>query len=466
VDVEAGATPFIAYAGAVYSGGDIASVSYSILPRSGSVTRALGATFSANYLQSNNYFVPGATAVIIPVFGLYSGATNQVTITYSFTDGTKSSQTTSIKTATYTDPCASVAQRTYLGLRSSTASLTFDYFLLKDYCSVNSPAIIDTDGTIRWVGDGNDTAQDTAFFNNAFYFSDGKTGIKRIDITNGKVTQVADYASIGVTATNQHNADPGRDGLLVEVNTTSQLEATILEINPANGAVLKTWDMGAIISAAMTAGGDNPASFVLGTSAYWFHNNASVYNPADNTLVVSSRENFVIAVDYDAPSSGQRKIHWILGDPNKAWHGFPSLAKLALTPANASTLPPIGQHAVSIDHQGNVLVFDDGLGSLTYTASNNGQNLFSPICGSVYDVNGNYLVDFTTANAAAVTAAQAGQTPGAIVGTLETGSGTASVLVGVGGSNAIEFVSALQTPTPCSGGWNALPFASNVFTFK
>jgi hypothetical protein len=506
VDVEQGATPFIIYAGAFYYSGTIASVGYTIQPISGSVTRPLTTTYSASYLTSHNYFFRGANAVIIPIFGLYAGTSNTINVTYTFTDGTKATYPITFKTPAYTDPCPQVAARTFFGIRPNTASLTYDYFELKDYCSTNSSAILDTDGNIRWVGDGNDTAQDTEFLDNAFFYSNNATGINRMDITNGAVTQLADFASIGVTATNQHNIDPGRNGnLLVEVNTSSELEATILEVNPTTGAVLNTWDMGAIISAAMSAGGETAAtisSFVQGTAADWFHNNATTYNPADNTLVVSSRENFVIAVDYDAPSSGQRKIHWILGDTTKAWYNTPkqSLKAYTLT-LGANTVPPIGQHAVSIDHQGNVLLFDDGLGGLTftpggqtrsysaarsyqintstmtateiftYTAQSGGQNLYSPICGSVYDVGGNYLVDFTTNNFQAAATAAANPTStaatnNAVVGNLlASNNTTAVVLVGVGNSSTIEFVSAIQSPGPCAPGWNALPFASNTFTF-
>jgi hypothetical protein len=497
VDVEQGPTAFIGYAGAFYSGGTLASVSYSIVPKSGSVTRPFGATYSANYLNTHNYFVPGANAVVIPMFGLYAGYLNTINITYTFTDGTTNTQTTTLNAESYTDPCSSINTRTFFQNRASTSSLTYDYYLLKDFCGAAAPAILDTDGNIRWVGQESSGVSDPAFFNNQLFFSNGATGINVINLTNAQVSELADYASIGVTTTNQHNADPGRNGLLFEVNTTSETEAAAIEINPSTGAVLQSWDFGAIISAAMTAGGDNPSSFVLGTSADWVHNNALAYNPADNTLIVSSRENFVMAVDYDPPASGQRKIHWILGDTTKFWHSFPSLAKLSLTLANSSTLPPIGQHGVSIDHQGNVLLFDDGLGSLTfsppgvtrsysaarsyqistsamtatetfaYTASSGGVNLFSPICGSVYDVAGNYLVDFATTNVtAAVADAQAGDNPNTTVTALETGSGTSVILVGVGPGSGIQFVQAIPSPSPCTPGWNALPFPSNTFTFN
>jgi hypothetical protein len=521
VDVEQGATPFLAFAGAFYSGGAISSVSFSIQPLSGSVTRPLGATYSANYLNAHNYFIPGANAVIIPIFGLYAGTTNTIRLTYTFTDGTTNTQTTTLKTPTYTEPCAAVANRSSYNARPNTASLTYDYFLLKDYCSTNSPAILDTDNNMRWVGTAGFGSQDTGYFNNAFYATNG-TKVARIDITNGSVTQLLDLATavtaVTVTGTH-HQIDPGKTGLIVDVNTTAETEATAVEFNPTTGAIINTWDFGAIISAAMSAGGDSSTTignFIQSPSsanADWFHNNAVAYNPADNTLIVSSRENFVMAIDYDAPTNGsQRKIHWILGDTSKAWYNTPaqSLKKYTLA-LGSNTLPPVGQHAVSIDHLGNVLLFDDGLGSITgsnvpagitrnysaarsyqltptptattvpttatevlnYTASA-GQNLFSPICGSVYDVAGNYLVDFATTNqaAAAATPASSASTVAGNNAIIDnyllapSNNQTSVIIVGVGSASSIQFISAIGSAAgPCTPGWNALPFSTNVFTF-
>jgi arylsulfate sulfotransferase len=82
------------------------------------------------------------------------------------------------------------------------------------------------------------------------------------------------------------------------------------------------------------------------------------YNRADDSLIVSSREDFLICLDYATGA-----IKWILGDPEKAWYQFPSLRQYALNVAPGS-LPPIGQHAVSITFDQDVLVFDNGLNSL------------------------------------------------------------------------------------------------------
>ena len=71
----------------------------------------------------------------------------------------------------------------------------------------------------------------------------------------------------------------------------------------------------------------------------WFHNNSAIYDPSDDSIIVSSRENFVIKLDH---KTGQ--IIWIFGDPTKYWYTFPSLRAKALTLAPGG-LYPIGQHA-------------------------------------------------------------------------------------------------------------------------
>ena len=52
-----------------------------------------------------------------------------------------------------------------------------------------------------------------------------------------------------------------------------------MEFDPVTGKVLHTWSLANIISAAMTAGGDDPTQFVKATPDDWFHNNATTYRP-------------------------------------------------------------------------------------------------------------------------------------------------------------------------------------------
>ena len=122
----------------------------------------------------------------------------------------------------------------------------------------------------------------------------------------------------------------------------------------ASGRVVKQWNLAQIIRAAMIAGGDDPNQFVYSTPTDWCHLNGVTYNRADDSLTFSSRENFLICIDYETNG-----IRWILGDPTKKWYQFPSLRNFALALPPGS-LPPIGQHAPSIAFDQNLLLFDNG----------------------------------------------------------------------------------------------------------
>ena len=415
----------------------LTSVQFVIAPKQDSFTRPLSATYSAAYMIARGYWDGSSPHLSIPVFGLYAGVANSVSLSFSFSDGTSTQQAVQITTGAYTDSCNALNSPISLTQsRTSTADLSFDYMLLKKYCSNDSPTIMDTDGEVRWVATDKVSALSSIVFNGAIYKSDGHTGVDEVQ-WDGTYRKLADYAKTNnVTSTNHHNFDLGKSGIVMDVNTTTETEAVDIEID-ASGNVLNTWDLGAIISAAMVAGGDDPSKFTAPVGTDWFHNNATTYNPADNTLIVSSRENFVIAVDYDPPADGsQRKIHWIFGDNTKHWHQFQSLRKFALHPVNGTgTSPPIGQHGISLNSQGDLMLFDDGFASVyqqppgrqrNYSAPrafslnlartarsaqstfsyNQQQSIYAAVCGSAYEdlsAPGNFLFDYPTAQNRTVT---------------------------------------------------------------
>src|SRR5207248_2581898 len=335
-------------------------------------------------------------------------------------------------------------------------TLSYDFILLKSYAQPNTPIIIDSDAEIRWVGTAGVASTASILFDNAFYVTSG-TALLRTEFDGGATT-VANYSGIGVTGFH-HNIDPGREGMILEVDTAQYTESVNLEVDAA-GKVLRTWNLAQIISAAMAAGGDNPSTFVYPAPTDWFHNNACAYRKSDDSLIVSSRENFVIAIDYDSGN-----IKWILGDPTKHWYQFPSLRHFALTLA-PGTLPPIGQHAVSMPGD-QLLLFDDGLGSVfqqppgvtrTYSAPRKYQidlgaftatetwhyyanpSVYSPICSSVYeDAPDNYLIDYTVAGPFRTTI------PGDYTG-----------IVGLDALGNVAFSYQYQEQAVCGTAWNAI----------
>ena len=415
IQVSDGPTPFIRFVRTSVS--DVAGFEFAqflILPKTGSATRPIRVRYARSYLEARGYFDPQTGKVTVPVFGLYAGRLNRVVINLGFSGRFHRIQRLPISITTPAYDGGTYSNPTVIQPRLPGTTLSYDFILLKNYADPITPIIIDSDAEIRWVGTAGVGAQNSILFDNAFYVT-SETSLLRTEF-DGVTTPVADYSGIGVTGFH-HNIDPGREGMILDVDTVDQTESVNLEVDAA-GNVLRTWNLAEIISAAMIAGGDDPRQFVHPEPIDWFHNNACAYRRSDNSLILSSRENFVIAIDYDSGN-----IKWILGDPTKHWYEFPSLRQFSLTLA-PNTLPPIGQHAVSMPGD-QLLLFDDGAGSnyqqppgetRTYSAPRKYQidlgafqatetwhyypdpSVYSPFCSSVYeDAPDNYLIDYTLA---------------------------------------------------------------------
>ena len=421
ISETAGPTPFISQLSLLASQTSvIKSIQFTITPKEGSVTRPLSGTYSNEYLTQRGYLNSETGDIFLPVWGLYSNFSNTVTLTYGFTDGSSKQATTTITTTAFDDPCG-YENPTVLQARTDSTSLSYDFILIKDACSDFSPAIIDTDSNLRWVGNAVVSSWPATFFDNAIYLA-GNGALLRIDL-DGTITTLKTVGDYGITFIH-HNIDLGKTGIILDVDTADQLESVNMEVD-VDGNVIKTWDLAQIISAAMIAGGDDPSQFVYPSPTDWFHNNAVAYNRADDSLIVSSRENFLICIDYQTGT-----IKWILGDTTKKWYTFPSLAKYALSLSSGS-LPPIGQHAPAVTFDQGLLVFDNGqnsgfleppgiqrtysaprkyqidLASMTATEVWNypqAETVFSPFCGSAYeDAPFNYLVDYALVGGADAT---------------------------------------------------------------
>jgi arylsulfate sulfotransferase len=437
----------------------VTGVEFTIASKPGTVSKPVNVSYSIGALEQRGYLSANQTDLEVPVFGLYAGYANQVAVQFQFQDGSVQTLPISVTTANYVDPTGVYANPTIVKQRAAGSALGFDFFYVKS--ALGSPVIVDTDAQIRWVVPGIYDAMSSAYQDGEFVIGDPTTPmVYRLQL-DGTVTQspVAETTYLDF----HHNIDPGNRGLLAEFDAQSgavkNIEATVAEITDV-GAVLNSWNLAQIISTYMQSQGDDASAFVrLGVD--WFHSNAATYDASDNSLIVSSRENFVIKLDYSTSN-----IIWILGDPTKYWYTFPSLRAKALTLA-AGGLYPIGQHAVSITSDGSLMLFNDGLGSINepegapagqnraysavsaytidaaaMTAQNTwnfdyGQSIYSSVCSSAYEAasSQSILVDYAVAD-----------------------NGTEARLVGLDPSQNVVFDFQYSTGS-CDSSWNAVPFA-------
>jgi len=436
------------------------SIAFGVTPRIGTVSATVGATYSLNYLKAHDYVDVARQSVTVPVYGLYDGFANTVSLKLTGPKKFTQSLSTKITTASWNaDGGPQYRDRQVVVARKANIKLGYSFFMLKAWSAGAHPVVMDTDGYVRWVGTAGNGQQGSAFVGNNFYLGDGNK-LQRMGL-DGNVTTLNNLSALGL-GTYHHNIDPGRDGLLLELNSPNNVESDIVEVN-LQGKVLQRFNLATTIADAMRARGDDPSGFVkIDTNTDWFHNNAATYWKAKNQLVVSGREDFVMGIDYDT-----HVLRWILGDPTKLWHQYPSLAAYALTVPDGGHYP-IGQHAVSITSDGQLMLFDNGYQSMAHTPAGASRDVSqprrykldlanrtatetwafahnpainSPICSSIYQSGSSYLIDYASENWGNVR------------------------LVGIDSKDNIAF-EYLLAGANWDRGWNALPIHIEALSYK
>ena len=413
-----GATPFVATLH--YSLQEFAhldSVHYTIAGRPGSHSRPVSVTYDRAWLGRRAAWDDSLKRIAFPVFGLYANHQNALTLTTRFRDGSTNVAQVAVTTGAYSGP-ASIYAAPQVRTARGAASPGVEFMLIKN--GVTAPVILDSDGQVRWAS-GPGLSFSSLFGDDAFYVGDGSAPVlHRIDVDTSLRSSRLDDPKF---TRFHHELARGKTGFLAELDAevggVLLLESIVAEID-ISGRVLKEWDLGQIFRAAMRAGGDDPDNFVR-DGIDWFHMNSAIYDAHDNSLLVSSRENFVVKLDYDTGA-----IRWLLGDTSKHWYvNYPSLRALALRVTEGKT--PIGQHTLSVTPNRELLLFNNGLASLNQPAGTPaGQNrgystpsryaiddkartgrevwtwdanreLLSDICSSAYEAApGQYLVAYSS----------------------------------------------------------------------
>ena len=453
-----GVTPFIELVrlgGSNLSG--VTSVRYTVAPRPDATSQAVDVTYSRAALARRGYVPQTDGTFAFPVFGLYAGATNSVAVRLEFEDRSVKLLPLSVTSAAYVDPTGIYGQPAVLVKRNPSSRLGYSYFVIKS--DLGTPVVLDTDGQIRWAATGLQTAGAMSFTQGGFIVGDQTSPlVSRLEL-DGHLTTAP--MSDPTFTEFHHNIDPGKSGSLAEFNVDDNgvvnLETTLAEITSA-GSTLRKWDFAALIGNYMRAHGDDPSQFVR-PGVDWFHMNASHYDARDDSLIVSSRENFVIKVDYETGD-----IRWILGDPTKYWYTFASLRAKALD-LQGDGLYPEGQHSVSVTPDGLLMLFNDGLGSLNQPAGT------SPGESRTYSAVSAYSIDEAQMTAREVwdfdynksiysdicSSAYQTRDLSTLITYAAADNRTNARLVGLDPQHGVAFDFQFASPIACYTAWNAMP---------
>src|SRR5262249_35230206 len=145
------------------------------------------------------------TGITLPVFALYAGSANQATIELELADGSTQVVHAQITTEPREDDKGVYDHPTFLQRRQPGSALGFAFFALKP--GKTSVVVVDTDGEVRWLGNGAPSFS-TILTDNGFVAGSQTSGkFQRMEL-DGTVSdaQVSDSAVLDFS----HNIDPGK----------------------------------------------------------------------------------------------------------------------------------------------------------------------------------------------------------------------------------------------------------------
>ena len=210
-EVFDGPTPFIRFVQTKVD--DIAEFNFAqflIFPKPGSATRPIKVRYARSYLEARGYFDSQTGKLTIPIFGLYAGRANRVTINLRFTNRFHPIKRLRMLITTPAYDGGTYSHPTVVQPRLPSTTLSYDFILLKNLADPTTPIIIDSDAEVRWVGTAGVGVTSCMMFDNAFYLASG-TQLLRTEF-DGRTYVMADYGNMGVVNF-LHNIDPGGDGM-------------------------------------------------------------------------------------------------------------------------------------------------------------------------------------------------------------------------------------------------------------
>ena len=278
----------------------------------------------------------------LPIYGLYAGRENKVTIKC----GDEEKELT-IKTDELPDDFILPTS-----VKKNESKLSNDLYFYTPSSS-GYTAAYDVNGDVRWYLtesaiweinrlDNGRLLVSTERLAEVPYYS---TGLYKMDML-GKI-----YTEYSLPGGYHHDYYEMENGNLLVAsddfnNDSGTVEDYVVEIDRKTGNIVKTFDLKDILK--MTDGkSENWIEYD------WFHNNSVWYDKKNNSITLSGRhQDAVINIDYDTG-----KLNWILGDP-EGWSD--EYQKYFFKPVGDNFEWQWSQHAAMITPEGYVFLFDNG----------------------------------------------------------------------------------------------------------
>jgi arylsulfate sulfotransferase len=242
---------------------------------------------------------------------------------------------------------------------------------------VTRPFAIDSRGTMRWLLRldrlGNWASPVEPLQNGNLAFGRGEFVYEYTML--GRRVHAWDIGRYGYT---QHHdvveitSGPHRGDLLVAVDRikADTVEDFVIEID-RHGALVDTWDLRQVM--------DVSRDDLLRNSKDWLHMNAVVYDPRDDSIIVSGRNQGIVKVNRDhhlvwimAPhqgwgradpgSDGGNTADYLLTATAPDGHPYPPAVQMGHANVEGGRVFdwPWGQHAIELLDNGNLFLFDNG----------------------------------------------------------------------------------------------------------
>ena len=326
-------------------------------------------------------FSSNAESHTVPVHGLYADYSNQVELSWLSASGTVRATT---RITIPTEPLNEDLPEITINTRDfSTMQEGWTIVSSLAIFNPNVPYIFDPFGDIRWYLDYNEsTLLDNLYYdvgierlaNGNFYFGDlASSQIYEIDLF-GRILNQWEMPGYGF----HHHVQEKPDGnFLVTVNKYGSthlngsytVEDHIIEIDRITGAIVMEWDLRELLDEYRIALIDMLDEQYID----WVHCNAVLYDPSDQTIIVSGRTQGVFKLNYD------HELVWILG-PHDGWgqnrlgQNLDNFLLEAVDPTGNPYSPSVQQgvqntadfewnwyqHAPKLMPNGNLILFDNG----------------------------------------------------------------------------------------------------------